>query len=120
MTIILDWPKKRITLITRWLLIITVSYLIIFSRGYRLYYFLSPETLLILLFILSNLYLHLRPNKLFEKKGFNIVFTSHVNTPEFSNKFKLCFKGRLIQQAYTVVAATTESLQLFLKFFDIF
>ncbi|MGA1844721.1 MAG: two-component system sensor histidine kinase NtrB [bacterium] len=68
-----DWSKKRIVLLTRWLVVIVISYLIIFGQGLNLFSLMSPESLLILIYVISNIILSFQKESFFDHKTFDIA-----------------------------------------------
>ena len=68
-----DWSKKRLVLLTRWLVVIIISYLIIFGQGLNLFSLISPESLLILIYVISNVILTFQKESFFDHKTFDIA-----------------------------------------------
>jgi len=73
MNVGLDWSKKRIVLLTRWMVVIVISYLILFGQGLKHFSIISPESLLILIYVVSNLILTLQRDSFFNHKAFDVA-----------------------------------------------
>ncbi|MBN2373161.1 PAS domain S-box protein [bacterium] len=76
MDFIIDWSKKKTVILTRWLVIIVISYLIIFSQGYQHFSFISLESLLIVFLILSNIFFLTRDDSFFSRRFFDVTLYS--------------------------------------------
>lgn len=68
-----DCSKKRFIVFTRWLACLVVSYLLISREGLYPFSPLCLSSLIILLYVISNLFLSFRSNAFFHQEGFDIA-----------------------------------------------
>ncbi|MGA1791239.1 MAG: two-component system sensor histidine kinase NtrB [bacterium] len=68
-----DSSKKRLIVFTRWLACLVVSYLLISREGLYPFSPLCLSSLIILLYVISNLFLSFRSNAFFHQEGFDIA-----------------------------------------------